>query len=63
MTKLKYKIKVWGLDCNLLQETDRELTYDEAKNFKVAKEFRGTIEEYKKETPRTQKKEVLGQVF
>ena len=61
MKKL-YKIKIWEHnDCNLLQETDRVLTNDEAKNFKVAKQFRGTIEEVKKEDQGIKKKEVLGQ--
>ena len=35
-------------DCDLLQETDRLLTDDEANNFKVADKHRGTIEEIKK---------------
>lgn len=61
MNKLLYKIKIWGIDCNLLQETDRVLTDDEAKNFRVAKQFRGTIEEVKKEDQGRKKKEVLGQ--
>ena len=61
MKKL-YKIKIWEHnDCNLLQETDRVLTNDEAKNFKVAKQFRGTIEEVKKEDQGRKKKDVLGQ--
>ena len=56
MKKL-YKIKIWEQgDCNLIQETDRQLTDDEAKNFKVVKQFRGTIEEIKKETPRASTK-------
>ena len=64
MNKLLYKIKIWSrLDCNLLQETDRVLTDDEAKDFKVAKQYRGTIEEVKKEDKGRKKTEVLGQVF
>ena len=43
MKKKLYKIKVWKEDCVLVQETDRVLTDDEAKNFNVAKKFRGTI--------------------
>ena len=45
MKKKLYKIKIWLLgDCDLLQETDRYITEDEANNFKVAKQHRGTIE-------------------
>ena len=35
-------------DCQLLQECDREITDDEANNFKVDIKHRGTIEEIKK---------------
>ena len=59
MKKKLYKIKVWKEDCVLVQETDRVLTDDEAKNFNVAKKFRGTIEEVKKTTERTTKN-ILG---
>ena len=60
MIKKLYKIKIWDVDdCNLVQETDRLLNDNEAKNFRVAKQFRGTIEEVTKENPRI-KKEILG---
>ena len=65
MKKL-YKIKIWEHnDCNLLQETDRVLTNDEAKNFKVVKPYRGTIEEVKKRdtTESTQTTQILGQTL
>jgi len=49
MKKKWYKIKVWTMgDCQLLQECDREITDDEANNFKVDIKHRGTIEEIKK---------------
>ena len=61
MKKKLYKIKIWERgDCNLLQETDRQLTDDEANNFKVAKQFRGTIEEIKEETPKPKTQQILG---
>ena len=53
MKKKLYKIKIWSLgDCDLLQETDRYITEDEANNFKVAKQHRGTIEEVKRTNPK-----------
>jgi hypothetical protein len=68
MKKKLYKIKIWLLgDCDLLQETDRYITEDEANNFKVAKQHRGTIEEVKTTNPKdpkeTKTKNVLGQTF
>ena len=63
MKKKLYKIKIWLLgDCDLLQETDRHITEDEANNFKVAKQHRGTIEEVKRTNPKeSETKQVLGQ--
>jgi|TARA_Y100000296_G_scaffold11792_1_gene13622 hypothetical protein len=66
MKKKLYKIKIWLLgDCDLLQETDRYLNEDEANNFKVAKQHRGTIEEVKKRdtTESTKTTQVLGQTL
>ena len=69
MKKKLYKIKIWLLgDCDLLQEADRYITEDEANNFKVAKQHRGTIEEVKRTTPKGNPKEsetqnVLGQTI
>ena len=66
MKKKLYKIKIWLLgDCDLLQETDRYITEDEANNFKVAKQHRGTIEEVKKRdtTESTKTTQVLGQTL
>ena len=66
MKKKLYKIKIWRLgDCDLLQEADRYLSDDETKNFKVAKQHRGTIEEVKKRdtTESTQTRQVLGQTL
>jgi len=50
-----YKIKIWATDCNLIQECDRQLTDNEANNFKVAKPYRGTIEKVKKTTQKSTK--------
>ena len=63
MKKKLYKIKIWLLgECELLQETDRYITEDEANNFKVAKQHRGTIEEVKRTNPKeSETKQVLGQ--
>ena len=69
MKKKLYKIKIWRLgSCDLLQETDRYITEDEANNFKVAKQHRGTIEEVKRTNPKGNPKEsetqnVLGQTI
>ena len=63
MKKKLYKIKIWLLgNCDLLQETDRYITEDEANNFKVDKQHRGTIEEVKRTNPKeSETKQVLGQ--
>ena len=63
MKKKLYKIKIWLLgDCDLLQETDRYITEDEANNFKVAKQHRGTIEEVKRTNPKeSETQQVHGQ--
>ena len=66
MKKKLYKIKIWDvLDCNLVQEIDRYLSDDEEKNFKVAKQHRGTIEEVKKRdtSDPTEKTQILGQTL
>ena len=66
MKKKLYKIKIWRLgSCDLLQDVDRYLSDDETKNFKVAKQHRGTIEEVTKGNPKepSQTREVLGQTI
>tara|TARA_R100001530_G_scaffold132496_1_gene104974 strand:+ start:334 stop:549 length:216 start_codon:yes stop_codon:yes gene_type:complete len=65
MKKKLYKIKIWKKgDCDLLQETDRYLNEDEANNFKVIKQHRGTIEEVKRKNPKeSETKKVLGQTI
>ena len=63
MKKKLYKIKIWRLgSCDLLQDVDRYLSDDETKNFNVAKQHRGTIEEVKRTNPKeSETKQVLGQ--
>ena len=66
MIKKLFKIRIWRLgECVLLQELDKYLSDDETKNFKVAKQYRGTIEEVQKRNPKepSQTPQTLGQTI